>query len=100
MKAETINPKYKDMILRAMEYHFPKAKIYLFGSRARGDNKPGSDIDLAVDTGERISTQEIWRARNTLENLLISLSIDLVDMNAIPSELKELILKEGIEWKN
>lgn len=100
MKPEAVNPKYKEMILRAMEYHFPKARVYLFGSRGRGDNKPGSDIDIAVDTGERIPTQEIWRARNTLENLLISLSIDLVDLNAIPLELKELILKEGTLWKN
>ena len=97
---DSVTPSYKDMILKAMEYHFPGAKIYLFGSRARGDYRPGSDIDIAVDAGQIISTQEIWRARNTLENLIISLEIDLVDMHAVPAELKELILHEGILWKN
>ncbi len=27
-------------------------RIYLFGSRARGDNRPDSDIDLRIDKGQ------------------------------------------------
>lgn len=97
---ENINPKYKELILRAMEYHFPGAAVYLFGSRARGDNKEGADIDIAVDGDKELDLHEISRARVTLNNLPFALKVDLVDMNDIPQELKELILKEGIKWKN
>ena len=36
-------------------------RVWLFGSRARGDNDPGSDIDIAVETvgdtpGERLAS--------------------------------------------
>lgn len=97
---ENINPRYKELILRAMEYHFPGAAVYLFGSRARGTNKEGADIDIAVDGGTELDLHEISRARVTLNNLPFALKVDLVDMNYIPQELKELILKEGIKWKN
>ncbi len=98
---ENINPSYKKMILDAMNYHFPGAKIYLFGSRARKTNKEGADVDIAVDDcGKKIDIREIIRARTTLENLFIPLGVDLVDLNAIPKELKKTILEEGIIWKD
>lgn len=97
---EKINPEYKILIMRAMQYHFPSAKIYLFGSRARGTNNPGADIDIAVDTGMRIAFEEMERARITLEHLSIPVFIDLVDMCTIPEEFKKTIKEEGVEWKN
>lgn len=102
MKKETgLDPKYKIEILRALDYHFPgKKKIILFGSRARGTNKIGSDVDIAIDKGKSIALHEMARARITLENLIIPFTIDLVDMQTIPQELKQTILEEGVEWKN
>lgn len=96
---DTVKPEYKRLILKAIDYHFPHAKVILFGSRARGTNKPGSDIDVALDIGEPIKLHDMSRIRVTLENLPISLEIDIVDMHNIPPELKTLILNEGIVWK-
>ncbi len=100
MNNDNLTQEYKNWILKAIDYHFPTAKVILFGSRARGTNKPGSDIDLALDIGEPIKLREMARTRVTLENLPIALEVDIVDMYNIPNELKELILKEGIVWKN
>ncbi|MBX9830867.1 nucleotidyltransferase domain-containing protein [Candidatus Babeliales bacterium] len=97
---ESINPEYKEMILRALEYHFPGARVYLFGSRATLTHKEGADVDLAVDAGTKILPAEMLRARVTLEHLRMPLMTDLVDMNAIVSELKEEILKNGVVWKS
>ncbi len=97
---EKINPEYKVLIMRAMQYHFPSAKIYLFGSRARGTSNPGADIDIAVNAGMQIDFGEMERARVTLEHLSIPVFIDLVDMQTIPEEFKKTIQKEGIEWTN
>ena len=99
-KNEPLNPKYKDQIIRALDYHFPQQKkIILFGSRAQGTNKVGSDIDIAIDTGAPINLGEMARARITLENLPIPFEIDIVDMHSIPEELKKVILHKGIVWK-
>jgi predicted nucleotidyltransferase len=97
---DNVKPEYKKMILKAIEYHFSHAKVILFGSRARGTNKPGSDIDLALDIGEPIKLRDMSRIRVTLENLPISLQMDIVDMHNIPDMLKDIIAQEGIVWKN
>ncbi len=67
-------------------------KLVLFGSRARGDYKEKSDIDLAVYEGDctRFSL-DIDDETYTL------LSYDVVDMNKpVDDELRESIEKEGI----
>ena len=100
LKNDNVKQEYKNLILKAIAYHFPEAKVILFGSRARGTNKSGSDIDLALDIGEPIKLREMARTRVTLENLPISLEIDIVDAHNIPDKLKEIIAHEGIVWKN
>lgn len=39
-------------IVAPIAHRYGVERIYLFGSRARGDNAPGSDIDLRVDRGK------------------------------------------------
>ena len=100
MNNDNLTQEYKNLILKAIEYHFPKATVILFGSRARGTNSPGSDVDLALDSREIIKFSEMARARVTLENIPLALKIDIVDMHNIPDELKQIIAREGIVWKN
>lgn len=90
----------KKLIIQMLNVLFPGATIYLFGSRARGNYKPASDIDLALDTGKRVSSLEIAKAKNVLEALNIPQTIDLVDLHSISPEFRSIIAKEGIEWKN
>lgn len=97
--SENVKPEYKQAVLKAIHYHFPAARVILFGSRARGTNQPGADIDIAIDVGEPIKLGEMARVRVTLDNLPIALEVDIVDMNNIPEELKNMILREGIVWK-
>lgn len=98
--AEQINPKYKAEVIHAVEYHYPHAKIILFGSRAWGNPKEGADIDIAIDIGEPMPLHEISRMRTTMENLTIPLFVDVVDLQTISKEFKEKILKDGIVWKS
>lgn len=69
-------------------------RVYLFGSRSRGDARPDSDIDLAF---EHDSTLAAWsdfvnRMRDEAPTLL---DLDLVDLAQIGDELRAEILKEG-----
>ena len=67
-------------------------KVILFGSRARGDYKDRSDIDLAVSGGKvDIFAITVDEETSTL------LKYDIVNLNAsIQEELLESIQKEGI----
>ena len=93
------NIKYKDAIIKIVEIFFPEAKIYLFGSYARGDNKPGSDIDIAIDAGKVLSFVEINRIARLIDALPIAQRVDVVDFVALPQNIKNEILKNGVPWK-
>lgn len=67
-------------------------RLILFGSRARGDWRAASDIDLAVSGGDfpRFAL-DIEEAANTL------LKFDMVNLNGpVQEELLDQIWKEGI----
>ncbi|MGA8164135.1 MAG: nucleotidyltransferase domain-containing protein [Waddliaceae bacterium] len=69
--------------------------IYLYGSRARNDHNPRSDIDLAVvcpkaSRGDWQQVMEIIEEADTL------LKIDCIRLDLISSQqLKENIMKQG-----
>ena len=91
----------KALIIRLLEALQPGVKVYLFGSRARGDNSSTSDYDLALDAGRQLDIVEIAKARSVLEvGLNIPWKIDVVDLNSVPDYLRNIILKEGVLWKN
>lgn len=67
-------------------------RVILFGSRARGDNKERSDIDLAVSGGD--VARFALEAEEELPTLLM---FDVVDLGKpLREELLASIQKEGI----
>jgi len=90
---------HKESIIKIITAFYPDAKIYLFGSYARGTAKQGSDIDIAIDTGKRLNLHEWQFLWNLLDALPTVQKIDLVDMYRIPDAMRESILTEGVAWK-
>lgn len=61
--------------------HYPNiTKVILFGSRAKGNYRPGSDIDLAV-VGMGVDHNEIVKILNDIDDLGLLYKIDLLDYN-------------------
>ena len=76
---------------------FPKiTKAYIFGSRAMGNYKKGSDIDIAI-FGEQVDFKTTSGLHAKLnEELPIPYFVDVVNFNNIDVEsLKQHILTEG-----
>lgn len=70
-------------------------RIILFGSRARGDNKPKSDIDLAVFPLPDFSNR--GRLSSDFEDMDTLLKIDVVFIDKqIDPKLLENIEREGV----
>lgn len=65
-------------------------KVLIFGSRARGDYKVTSDIDLAVKGGD------VVRFTLRMEDTSTLLEFDVIDLNSrITPELYQSIIEEG-----
>ena len=75
-------------------------KVVLFGSRARGDNKVNSDIDLCL-FGERLTHLTFSKINMDIEELNTPLSFDILNFNELnKDELVKKILTEGFEIYN
>lgn len=57
-------------------------KVVIFGSRAMGNYKPGSDIDLAI-TGDTLTFDDILQLHSQLEKLDTLYSFDMQNINTI-----------------
>ena len=74
-----------------LEYGVTKAA--LFGSHARGDATPSSDIDMLVEFGRQLSLLDFVGLKLDLEDALDT-KVDLVQYKLIKPSIKEYILKD------
>lgn len=88
---------YQDEIIYVFSRAVPNKgfSVYLFGSRARGDEQEGSDADLAI-SGEGIDRCDLSLIRDQWEYSTIPMMLDLVDLKDINSALSEQIEKEKV----
>lgn len=73
-----------------------KYDFYIFGSRARGNYKKSSDIDIAIDG--KLTDKEEFYIRNDFDIINIPYTVDLVFVNKTEKQqLLNSIKKEGIK---
>jgi predicted nucleotidyltransferase len=85
--SETVYIKITGLIRQFPEFK----KVLIFGSRARGSFKEGSDIDLAV-SGKKITYKDLRKFKIAYDNLNIPYQLDLVHYETIDNpEFKKLI---------
>jgi predicted nucleotidyltransferase len=91
-----IYDKSYSLILESFKTFPEIEKAYIFGSRAMGNYKKGSDIDIAI-IGVKIDFETTSRLHAKFnEELPIPYFIDVVNFNTINvEELKQHILNEG-----
>jgi predicted nucleotidyltransferase len=65
-----------DQICAVLAQHPAVARAVLYGSRAKGNYKPGSDIDLTL-LGAALTPAECASIAEALDDLLLPYSIDL-----------------------
>jgi len=68
--------------------------VWLFGSRAMGRQREGSDIDLCLD-GISLNHQSRLRLMAEVDELLMPWKVDLVLRHELPAELEEHIQRVG-----
>ena len=89
---QNTNEIYSKIIEIIKKYNY---EFLIFGSRAKGNYKNNSDIDIAVKGN--INDSEEMMIRNDFDLLEIPYTIDLVFVNKIEKEsLLKSIKKEGI----
>jgi predicted nucleotidyltransferase len=83
-------------LARRLAAHPAVERVWLFGSRARGDHFERSDIDLAIEAPGMDRYDWLKLSLDFEEEAPTLLGIDLVRMEEAPEHLREQILEEGI----
>lgn len=78
--------------------HYPQVeKAVLYGSRAKGNYKNGSDIDLTLYGGADLTHSVLYRIMDDLDDLLLPYTIDLSIFSAISdADVIEHIQRVGV----
>lgn len=88
-------PPFVDAVVQEARRLLAVDRVWLFGSRARGDARELSDYDLAFD---HQASDAAWCAFvNLVQDEASTLAdLDLVDLRQASRELRARILKEGV----
>lgn len=91
-----LTSEVRDKIIRLVLAIVPEAKIYLYGSRARGTFRDNSDIDIAIDAQTTFRVGEI---KNILEGSAIPQKIDVTNLQLASQEFKAEVMRDAVPWK-
>ncbi len=86
-----LTTQQQQQIITILQPYQP-VRIGVFGSRARGDNRPDSDLDLLVKLQEHIGLLKIVQIEQELSDIL-GMKVDLVTEGAV----KNALLRQYIE---
>lgn len=78
--------------------HYPQVeKAILYGSRAKGNYKPGSDIDLTLTGNEALTLDVLYRIIDDIDDLLLPYTFDLSILHQISDpDVIEHIQRVGV----
>ena len=97
---QPILEQVKRVIFRQLEGN--SAKVYLFGSWARAEEKRSSDIDVAIEfpVDEPTHHKLLAKIRTALEESTIPYKVDVVHMNEADEAIVNKVKEEGILWED
>ncbi|HEU4558284.1 MAG TPA: nucleotidyltransferase domain-containing protein [Longimicrobium sp.] len=91
----------RDSVLEILEINRDHLRDYgvrsmsVFGSVARGEAHPDSDVDVLVDVDDEVSLFGLARLKLHLQDLL-GMRVDLVTPDALRPNMRDAILAEAI----
>ena len=91
IKLEAKQLEIVNAILRA---HVPDCEVRVFGSRASGNPKPFSDLDLVLLSPAPLSDKTISALQEAFSESALPIRVDLLDWATLSAEFQNIIQKQ------
>ena len=87
-----LKQKHLQILLDIFKNYCPKAEIWAYGSRIKGEAHDASDLDLAVkDFNDK--NKNVYELKELINNSNIPIIVDILDFNNIPESFQKVIEK-------
>jgi len=74
------------------------ARVYLFGSRAQGNARRNSDIDIGILLDPVVPPEILAEIRDALTESTIPYRVDVVDLGQVDAPFRRRVVAEGTPW--
>ncbi len=81
--------------LQALARQYGVGGLFVFGSMARGDATPDSDVDLLVDNVSQLTGFQLGALQMDAQDIL-GRKVDLLTRNALHPLMRERVLQEAV----
>jgi predicted nucleotidyltransferase len=86
--------QYQQLILPVLKRHMVKHAA-IFGSVAKGDTHPNSDIDLLIEPAKDFTIFKMLMLEEEIATLL-KCKVDLVEYSALKASIKDEVMRSAI----
>ena len=92
--------RYLEEVKKIVFQFIPKdsARVYLYGSWARGEERPSSDIDIGISPLKKFSPRLLSDLSEALEESSIPYRVEIVNLKETSEAFLKRVMKEGILW--
>lgn len=73
-------------------------RVYLFGSRATGRTRVGSDCDIGIDSKQSLPLGVLGYLREELEESWIPYGVEVIDLSQVDQDFARQVRREGVLW--
>lgn len=87
----------KALVVSVLSQHLGAARIIVFGSRANGNHKPYSDLDIAIDAAvpADFGWRELANLREDFEESDLNFRVDVVNYQNLNPTFKKIVDQTG-----
>lgn len=75
----------------------PSFRVFLFGSRASGESRARSDIDIGIEGPTSLSPEAMLAIREACEALPTLHTVEVVDFATVPRSFQEQVVAWPVE---
>lgn len=91
-----IDPRDWVDVVRILHEQVPDTEVWAFGSRAKRNAKPYSDLDLALITPQPLSLDQLATITDAFATSDLPIRVDLVDWASISRAFRKLIAQDKV----
>jgi len=86
----------KQIVLKHID--IARYEVFLFGSRAVGNSKFYSDIDVGIMGKEPLNSIQLAEIEHDLEESIVPFKVDIVDFCKVDEKFKQVALQYVVKW--